>query len=78
MNYWVVGADLGHDNIELIIDVESTVEDTKCRNCGAICEKHGSDREMELRHLSILGYKTYIRIKPKRGIYYKYTDKSVS
>lgn len=78
MNYWVVGADLGHDNIELIIDVESTVEETKCRNCGAICEKHGSDREMELRHLSILGYKTYIRIKPKRDIYYKYTDKSVS
>tara|TARA_B110000091_G_scaffold141123_1_gene150761 strand:+ start:225 stop:1505 length:1281 start_codon:yes stop_codon:yes gene_type:complete len=66
------------DNIELIIDVESTVEDTKCRNCGAICEKHGSDREMELRHLSILGYKTYIRIKPKRGICYKCTDKSVS
>ena len=66
------------DNIELIIDVESTVEDTKCRNCGAVCEKHGSDREMELRHLSILGYKTYIIIKPKRGICYKCTDKSVS
>jgi transposase len=66
------------DNIELIIDVESTVEDTKCRNCGETCEKHGSDREMEIRHLSILGYKTYIRIKPKRGICYKCADKSVS
>ena len=34
------------DNVELIIDVESTVEETKCRNCRAICEKHGADREM--------------------------------
>ena len=53
---------------ELVINVESTREDTTCRNCGAICEKHGYDRETELRHLPILGYKTYIRIKPHRGI----------
>ena len=53
---------------ELVIDVESTQEDTTCRNCGEICEKHGYDRQTELRHLPILGYKTYIRIKPHRGI----------
>ena len=46
---------------ELVIKVASTEEDTHCRKCGAICDKHGHDREMELRHLPILGYQTYIQ-----------------
>ena len=52
---------------ELVIKVESIKDETICRNCGKICKPHGYDRAMELRHLPILGYKTYIQITPKRG-----------
>lgn len=56
------------NNRELIIKVESTEEETTCRNCGKVCKSHGVDRPMEMRHLPILGYKTYIQLTPKRGI----------
>lgn len=53
---------------DLIIQVESTKNETICRQCGGVCKSHGSDRPMELRHLPILGYRTYIQLTPKRGI----------
>ena len=46
------------DKHELIIKVKSTQDETTCRKCGKICQSHGHDRPMELRHLPILGYKT--------------------
>ena len=66
------------DRRELIIEVKSTKDDIVCRNCGRKCEDHGYDRAMELRHLPILGYKTFIQIAPKRGICYQCAEKSVS
>jgi transposase len=63
---------------ELVIKVASTEEETHCRKCGAICDKHGHDREMELRHLPILGYQTYIQISPKRGICKQCDDKPIT
>ena len=55
-------------NGDFVITVASTVVGTKCRQCGRTIDKfHGNDREIQLRHLSILGRKTYIRIRPARG-----------
>jgi transposase len=52
---------------DFVITVASTVVGTKCRQCGRTIDKfHGNDREIQLRHLSILGRKTYIRIRPAR------------
>jgi len=52
---------------ELIIEVESTLTTTMCRRCGRpISDFHGSDQPLKLRHLPILGYVVYIRIRPKR------------
>ncbi len=52
---------------EIIITVTSTVEGTHCHKCGKkITHPYGQGREVRLRHLSILGKPTYIRIKPKR------------
>jgi transposase len=54
-------------NNEIIITVTSTVEGTLCHRCGKkITNAYGYGREITLRHLSILGKPTYIRIKPKR------------
>ncbi len=52
---------------EIIITVKSTIEETKCRKCGRrVTKGHGHDEEVTLRHLSILGRKTFIRIRPAR------------
>jgi len=52
---------------EYTITVESTLEGTRCRQCGrAIREFHGADDWITLRHLPILGRKVYIRLRPKR------------
>lgn len=52
---------------EIIITVTSTLEGTQCHRCGKkIAHGYGYGREIILRHLSILGKPTYIRIKPKR------------
>ena len=52
---------------DLIIEVESTLTTAICRRCGrTITEFHGYDQPIELRHLPILGYVVYIRIRPKR------------
>ena len=52
---------------DIIIYVKSTVKATICRKCGKKISKiHGYDKEITLRHLSILGRKTFIRICPAR------------
>lgn len=54
---------LGH----IEITVKSTVEGTPCHRCGKMTTKfYGEDREITLRHLPILGRKTYIRLRPRR------------
>lgn len=55
------------ENGEIIIVVTSTVEGTCCHRCGQqITDSYGHDREITLRHLSILGRPTSIQIRPKR------------
>ncbi len=52
---------------ELIIEVESTLTTAVCRRCGrTISDFHAYDQPLKLRHLPILGYVVYIRIRPKR------------
>ncbi len=52
---------------DFIITVRSTIKGATCNKCGReITKSHGYDREITLRHLSILGRKTYIRIRPAR------------
>ncbi len=54
-------------NGDFIITVKSTVEGTHCHTCGKkITKVYGDDREIILRHLPILGRKTYIRLRPVR------------
>jgi transposase len=62
----VEGVELTEEG-EIYITVVSTVEGTDCHVCGQnISEPYGQDREITLRHLSILGRPTYIKIRPKR------------
>lgn len=52
---------------DFIITVTDTSDRTLCHKCGReITKFYGYGRERELRHLPILGHKTYIRIRPKR------------
>ncbi|QTA88097.1 Transposase domain-containing protein [Desulfonema magnum] len=52
---------------DVIITVRSTCEGTCCDRCGAEINKpYGHGREVMLRHLSVFGRKTYIRISPPR------------
>ena len=56
------------DDGRLLIRVESQVETTKCGICGQeISCTYGHGQEIELRHLSVLGLETYIRLRPRRG-----------
>jgi transposase len=49
------------------ITVTSTVEGTPCHRCGKMTTQfYGEDREITLRHLPILGRKTFIHLRPKR------------
>jgi len=51
----------------LIIEVASTLTTAVCRRCGwTITAFHGYDQPIQLRHLPIMGYVVYIRIRPKR------------
>ena len=55
---------LGH----IEITVKSTVEGAPCHRCGKMTTKlYGEDREITLRHLPILGRKTFIHLRPKRS-----------
>ena len=50
------------------ITVKSTVEGTPCHRCGKMTTQfYGEDREITLRHLPILGRKTFICLRPKRS-----------
>jgi len=52
---------------DYIITVESTQNSAICQNCGRqITKFNGYGRWIELRHLSILGHRVYIRLRPKR------------
>jgi len=52
---------------DYIITVESRQAGTICQHCGRkITKFHGHGRWIELRHLSILGHRVYIRIRPKQ------------
>lgn len=52
---------------DYIVTVESTQNSAVCQSCGAqITKSNGCGREIELRHLPILGHRLYIRLRPKR------------
>ena len=52
---------------DYIITVESTRDNAICQHCGnQIIKSNGHGREIELRHLPILGHHVYIRLRPKR------------
>src|SRR5216683_5299279 len=52
---------------DFVITVKSTIEGTHCHTCGKkITKVYGYDREITFRHLSILGRKTFIRLRPVR------------
>ena len=52
---------------DYIVTVESTRNSTVCQFCGGqITKPNGHGREIELRHLPILGHRLYIRLRPKR------------
>jgi len=53
---------------EIIIRVQSTKKEIPCHRCSDMCTAHGKGTPMKLRHLSILGRKTYIELTPLRGI----------
>lgn len=54
-------------NHEILITVRSTLDGVFCHQCGQnITDFYGYDREITLRHLSILGKQTLIKIRPKR------------
>ena len=51
----------------IIISVSSAAEGAECHKCGRKIDKpFGSGREIDLRHLSVFGKPTYIRICPPR------------
>lgn len=63
----VLGTEITTDG-KVVIEVESQVETTKCGICGQEIDcNYGHGQEIELRHLSVLGKETYIRIRPRRG-----------
>jgi len=52
---------------DVVITVASTLVGTPCQHCGQPLTKlHGRDRWLELRHLPLLGQRTYIRLQPQR------------
>jgi transposase len=52
---------------EWTITIESTLEGTRCRQCGReITDLHGVDEAITLRHLPILGRPVHLRLRPKR------------
>lgn len=62
----VIGMEI-NEHGDYIITVESTRSSAICQHCGSrITKFNGHNREIELRHLPILGRRVYIRIRPKR------------
>ena len=62
----VIGTEINEKG-DYIITVESTRKSAICQHCGKrITQINGHNREIELRHLPILGRRVYIRIRPRR------------
>ncbi len=62
----VLGAEV-NDQEELIISVVSQVESAVCHKCKGVANKgHGTDKPITVRHLSVFGLKTYLKMRPKR------------
>jgi transposase len=52
---------------ELIITIESTKAETRCRRCGREIRKmHGHDQWIMIRYLPVFGRSSYLRYRPKR------------
>lgn len=52
---------------EIFVTITSTVAGTTCHVCNQeITDFYGENREIVLRHLSILGKPTYLKIRPRR------------
>ena len=62
----VIGYKIQNDAI--YIQVESTKSEIPCKKCGKLTKPKGVGKEIQLRHLAMLGKASYITIKPKRGI----------
>jgi len=57
---------------DYLIIIERTQEGTRCQYCGRhLTQFHGHGRWIKLRHLSILGRRVYLRLRPKQ---YSYPD----
>ncbi len=55
------------ENGTVLIEVESTVQTTRCHCCGRDIDRfHGFDRPIRLRHLPVFGRDVVIEIRPKR------------
>ena len=76
MNCLAIPLDLAGVNIEgvefteegeIFVTITSTAEGTACHVCGQeIADFYGEDPEIILRHLSILGKPTYLKVRPRR------------
>ena len=55
-------------NRAFYIEVESTKSEIPCKKCGKLTKPKGVGKEIQLRHMAVLGKASYITIKPKRGI----------
>ncbi len=52
---------------EVIITVESTKKETRCRKCGRTISKfHGYDDWVQVRYLPVFGRSSYLRYRPRR------------
>lgn len=52
---------------EVIITVESTKKETRCRKCGGTIHKfHGYDDWVQIRYLPVFGRSSYLRYQPRR------------
>ena len=61
---------LAHRMLEdgrVLIEVESTLQMTRCHRCGREIDRfHGFDRPIRLRHLPVFGRRVVVEIRPKR------------
>lgn len=64
----VVDLNENESGTEITLKVKSTKESVDCRICGRATNGHGLGRHLRLRHLPLLGKRTFIEIKPRRGI----------
>ena len=52
---------------EWLIQVESTLEETTCHQCGRLIDHfHGFDQAIRVRHLPVFGQSVFIKFRPKR------------